>query len=215
MANYPNVYAEIEAYCDGVNDYLDKAAVRPPEYIVLGAKPEHWKPVDVFLIQQALNFQLSANADDELERLRVKEVRGLGNNMTRFYPEWNYEEFPTILHEGEWNLNCGPTTGGSSRRSYPYPYQPPVETPQEARALESKERKHTASTKKRLGSGSRLGDAARRALDDIFSGLLNLSGAAAVGSGKFSKQGRSSIRNNILRSMQMASNNWVIHGNFT
>ncbi len=41
----PSIVAALDAYCQGVNAYIDQNADRlPPEFALLGYEPEHWKP---------------------------------------------------------------------------------------------------------------------------------------------------------------------------
>lgn len=54
------------AYADGVNAGLAQLAVRPPEYLLLGADPQPWSPRDTLLVIYAMYFQL-ADAAASLE----------------------------------------------------------------------------------------------------------------------------------------------------
>lgn len=38
----PEIKAVIDAYCEGVNAYLDTNPPRPIEFYLLGFKPDHW-----------------------------------------------------------------------------------------------------------------------------------------------------------------------------
>lgn len=61
----PGHRAQIEAYTEGVNAGLADLGARPPEYLLLGAAPEAWKPEDcaltLFLMYRFLNY----TADNE------------------------------------------------------------------------------------------------------------------------------------------------------
>src|SRR5204863_500302 len=44
----PDTGAALQAYCDGVNAFLDSHQDSlPVEFTILGYKPEHWAPVDI------------------------------------------------------------------------------------------------------------------------------------------------------------------------
>jgi len=223
MEREPEIFEEMLAYCDGVNAFLDQQGTPPPEYILLGETPQRWTPTDVLLVQQALNFQLTANADEEFRRLRLVEGRGLSMaNSTRYFQPWNYTRFPTVLEAEDWGLGGVPTTGGPTRRSTPSPYQPPIETDDEGSATGRRASQGTAGAKVSsplLSPADRSSLAAdmRRAAGDLLGQLLQLASGQKAGStlGDSLKEGASSTRSHILRSMQHASNNWVIHGNHT
>ena len=51
----------LDAYADGVNAGLADLSARPPEYWLLGARPEAWKPEDSLLVVLGLYWHLSNN----------------------------------------------------------------------------------------------------------------------------------------------------------
>ena len=62
----------VEAYAAGVNAGMDALAVRPFEYLVLGAPPEPWRPEDTVLAVMAMYFRLHderASRESGLARL--------------------------------------------------------------------------------------------------------------------------------------------------
>lgn len=62
----------LDAYAAGVNAYI--AAHRgalPPEFVLLRAEPEPWKPADSLVWGRLMGLQLSSNWRDELLRARV------------------------------------------------------------------------------------------------------------------------------------------------
>ncbi|MCU7787310.1 penicillin acylase family protein [Pyrobaculum sp. 3827-6] len=61
--NYPQYAALVEEYVRGVNDYL---AANPPivEYLILGKRPEPWRPVDTFAVNKLVAWSLSGGEDD-------------------------------------------------------------------------------------------------------------------------------------------------------
>ncbi len=61
-----------EAYCRGVNDAIAAMGSRlPPEFRIVGLRPEAWTLVDSIAWGKAMGFFLSHNWDDELVRGRV------------------------------------------------------------------------------------------------------------------------------------------------
>ncbi len=64
--------ALVQAYADGVNAYLaDHLKARPPEYLILGLKPEPWDPVDTLAWSIMMAWDLGGNWNTELLRLRL------------------------------------------------------------------------------------------------------------------------------------------------
>ncbi len=64
------------AYTNGVNAFLTRetAAIEPslpPEFMILGHKPEAWKPAHSLLILKIMSLQLSQNLSREMSRLRL------------------------------------------------------------------------------------------------------------------------------------------------
>ncbi|MDX1433741.1 MAG: penicillin acylase family protein [Gammaproteobacteria bacterium] len=54
----PRERALLEAYAAGVNSGLDALRARPPEYLVLRARPQPWRAEDTFLVVHAMYFEL-------------------------------------------------------------------------------------------------------------------------------------------------------------
>jgi penicillin amidase len=62
----------IEAYSAGINDTIARhVPARPPEMIVLGAKPEPWAPADTLAWSTMMAWDLGGNFNAELLRLRA------------------------------------------------------------------------------------------------------------------------------------------------
>lgn len=61
--------ARLNAYAAGVNAFLETHAnALPPEFLLLGLKPEPWKPADSLVIAKLLALQLSHNYKFEIMR---------------------------------------------------------------------------------------------------------------------------------------------------
>lgn len=93
----PGVLRLLEAYADGVNAYLEtRDGALPPEFVLLRARPEAWRPVHTVALEKIMAWDLAeyriglalAVAREELDddELRV---------IWPGYPEWG----PTILPE--------------------------------------------------------------------------------------------------------------------
>jgi penicillin amidase len=73
----PSTRARLQAYAEGVNAWLATHADRlPPEFLLLGDKPEPWTPADSMVIGKLLSLQLSHNYRIELLRARVAAKLG-------------------------------------------------------------------------------------------------------------------------------------------
>ncbi len=57
----------LNAYAAGVNTGLARLEVRPWEYLLLGEKPEPWRPVDTLLTVDAMSLVLNDGGDNERE----------------------------------------------------------------------------------------------------------------------------------------------------
>jgi penicillin amidase len=69
--------ALLEAYATGVNDGLLKLAVRPWPYLLLGAVPEPWRPVDSLLVVGEMYWMLQGGSmDGGFERAILRERVG-------------------------------------------------------------------------------------------------------------------------------------------
>ena len=61
----------LQAYADGVNAVIATLRARPPEFVVLGLQPEPWTPVDSLSWAIMMAWDLGANWQAELIRLRL------------------------------------------------------------------------------------------------------------------------------------------------
>ncbi len=68
----PATRAALEAYAAGVNAWLDTSGrPLPPEFLLLGHRPEPWRPADSLVWGRLMAVQLSGNWLEELRRARV------------------------------------------------------------------------------------------------------------------------------------------------
>jgi len=64
--------AALETYADGVNACLEtRKGALPPEFLILGAEPEPWSPIDTMVWQKMMWLSLSSNMRQELARARL------------------------------------------------------------------------------------------------------------------------------------------------
>ena len=68
--------ASLESYARGVNAWLARSggflrAKLPPEFIILGHKPEPWKPEDSLVVVKMMAFDLGGNLSAEVRRLAL------------------------------------------------------------------------------------------------------------------------------------------------
>ncbi len=94
----PWAQARLQAYSDGVNAYLDshKDAL-PPEFMILGDRPEPWKPADSLVWGKLLSLQLSGNY--AMETLRAKLRQKLPPEQARWL-------FP--MPKADWPITTSP-----------------------------------------------------------------------------------------------------------
>lgn len=76
--------AMLEGYARGVNAFIGAegrmfASKWPPEFVILGVEPEPWTPVDTLITIKMMSVTLSANVDDEVERLAFARL-GFSND---------------------------------------------------------------------------------------------------------------------------------------
>lgn len=65
----------LDAYAAGVNSFIIRhRGALPPEFLLLGYRPETWSPVDSLLWGRLMALQLSGNWRDELFNARLKQA---------------------------------------------------------------------------------------------------------------------------------------------
>lgn len=64
----------LEAYAEGINAWLDSGAPLPPEFVLLGVKPERWRPVDSLAAMKLFALSLSGNMRQETERYTAGQL---------------------------------------------------------------------------------------------------------------------------------------------
>ncbi len=72
----------LDAYTDGVNDYLDRMKTPPVEFVLLGYRPDRWKVEDSLLILLGMFHMLSGT--DEEERMQTVMEQTLPSEVVTF-----------------------------------------------------------------------------------------------------------------------------------
>ncbi|BCA53914.1 peptidase [Nitrospira sp. KM1] len=72
----------LDAYAEGVNAYLTQMTVAPFEFLLLGYRPEPWRPADSLLVVLAMFQMLNGYEDDE--RMRTVMKASLPADVTEF-----------------------------------------------------------------------------------------------------------------------------------
>ena len=82
----PAVRATLEAYAAGVNAFLaTRRGALPPEYYLLGAAPEPWRPADSLVWGKIMDLELTGNYRGELLRARLLQ-RLSPDDLAVLYP---------------------------------------------------------------------------------------------------------------------------------
>lgn len=91
-ATLPNLDAEtrglLQRYADGVNAYLkNRSGLLPPEFLILGIKPEPWRPADSLVWLKVMALDLSGNWTSEALRARLAKQLG-PERMRQLWPPY-------------------------------------------------------------------------------------------------------------------------------
>ena len=101
----PETYRLVEAYADGVNQYIDglSRARLPLEYKILGYKPEHWNVYKSLLLLKYMADMLVGDKDLEYTNMRQLIGEELMQKLFPFFPEDND---PVIEPEKKWDFEA-------------------------------------------------------------------------------------------------------------
>jgi len=74
----PEILAVLQAYADGVNAWISESGKKlPPEFRILGYKPEPWTMIDITNIIGFIGWDLaSSNLSDEINRFKLGKMLG-------------------------------------------------------------------------------------------------------------------------------------------
>ncbi|HEX7969528.1 MAG TPA: penicillin acylase family protein [Stellaceae bacterium] len=85
----PELRVGLDAYAAGVNAYLAQRHALPPEYYLLDATPEPWRPADSLVWGKIIAIQLSGNFRGELLHARLIEQQHLTpEQLAVLYPPY-------------------------------------------------------------------------------------------------------------------------------
>ncbi len=105
----PETLALVEAYSDGVNQYLDQLtdARLPVEYKILNYRPEPWSAYKSLLLLKYMSDMLVGDRDLEFSNLRkvLQESR-----LNKLYPDFPSENDPVIEKEKAWDFQPVPVS---------------------------------------------------------------------------------------------------------
>jgi penicillin amidase len=91
----PNSRMALDAYAAGINGWLAENHPLPPEFVILGFKPQPWQPVDSLVWAKMMAWDLGGNYDGDL--LRSQLAAALGPERTaQLFPGYPADA-PTIL----------------------------------------------------------------------------------------------------------------------
>ncbi|TDQ19654.1 penicillin amidase [Algoriphagus boseongensis] len=101
--NDPETLALVEAYADGVNQYIDQLsdARLPVEYKILNYRPEHWSAYKSLLLLKYMSDMLVGDRD--LEYTNLRKILGEAG-LNKLFPEFPKENDPVIEAERVWDF---------------------------------------------------------------------------------------------------------------
>ena len=104
MMKDPQTRIAIEAYTDGINQYVRSLSVRnyPIEYKLLNYKPEEWKPINCALLLKLMSETLAGGSDD-MEMTNTLNQFGAAVTQDLF-PDQNFQKEPIIPAGTKWNF---------------------------------------------------------------------------------------------------------------
>ena len=128
--DFPDDYAALQAYADGVNAYVDalEPSRYPVEYKLLNHSPLRWSPYRTALLMKGMSQSLSGRYDDAAE---AKTRRLLGDQLfTQLFPERFPEAEPIVPADGSYPRR-GNVSGGALTPLPPSPNPAPATAPAE------------------------------------------------------------------------------------
>ncbi len=86
------------AYSAGVNAFIEKSKHLPPEFKLLGIKPEPWTEIDSLAYGRFISFAMSYGWAHEIERMRLAAEVGV-EKAAELHPEYPFFN-PAVLPKG-------------------------------------------------------------------------------------------------------------------
>ncbi len=88
--------ALLQAYAAGANAFMrNNRGPLPPEFLILGYRPEFWSPVDTLVWQKMMWFDLSGNARHEVARAQLL-TKLTPAQVTSLYPTYEGDSEPPL-----------------------------------------------------------------------------------------------------------------------
>ncbi len=80
----------LESYCDGINQWIDKKSVLPPEFVILQARPEKWTIEDIatIMLYQTWFAHYLMDHDKDYDRL-INKLGGKVFDLVSKYKSWS------------------------------------------------------------------------------------------------------------------------------
>lgn len=91
----PQAQASLQAYADGINQWLASEPVLPPEFALLDVQPEPWTVYDSLAWVKAFALNLGGNHRREIERLLMAQVVD-GPKLRALFPDYPVDGATTI-----------------------------------------------------------------------------------------------------------------------
>jgi penicillin amidase len=115
--NDPETLALVEAYTDGVNQYINQLSLAqtPVEYKILNYRPEKWTALKSILLLKYMTDMLVGDRDLEYSNLR--KILGVAK-LNKLFPEYPIGIDPIIEEGHKWDFNALSVTKPDSI-SYP------------------------------------------------------------------------------------------------
>ena len=83
----PDFEAVLDAYAEGVNAFIGSGTLLPVEFMLLGYRPDPWRPADTLAIGRLLALQLSGNYRHELLHARLAQTLS-GDEINELFPNY-------------------------------------------------------------------------------------------------------------------------------
>ena len=197
----PSTRRYLEAYADGVNDYVRgrSASELSLSYTVLGRAHslqdiEPWTPVDSLAWLKAMAWDLKSNYNEELERARAYTTVGEVSRVDQLYPTYPYSEHDPIITG---------TTGAATSSSSLIPTAGPTKT----KVTSTAPSKVTKAAKAATTGKATTGKAAGKDEDGLLAALQS---DAAQDVLKSADKAISSIPELLGSGDGIGSNSWVV-----
>lgn len=200
----PITQAALQAYCDGVNAYLDTSPPIPLEFDLLGLSHtlDPWIPADLLVWTKLMSWQLSGNLDKELWRWDLlSKLNVTAQRIAELDPAFDMARFPVVLDPiAELNLPPSELPAAADAAAEE---EPIIEWLAQWR---EKQQAKGASTKSSTASMYSV------VIVLVFLSIHNIR-APLMCTATYLRENIAAYRS--IFGTAQASNNWVIHGNRT